>query len=100
VTFERCDIDGFVPPYPYTWGVRTRMPERFGQRCRLIPTPPAPGRTRLPERFGQLCRLIPTPPAPGKPKDYPGGAKGSGVVEFEDGARVITSRRYLRKVGQ
>ena len=23
-------------PYPYVWRVRTRLPERFGQRCRVL----------------------------------------------------------------
>jgi hypothetical protein len=62
--------------YPYRWRVHTR----------------------LPERFGQACRIIPTPAVAGKPRDYPGGAKGSGIVEFDDGYKVITSRRYVRKV--
>lgn len=62
--------------FPYYWRVRTRLPERFGQRCRIVPTPAVAG----------------------KPHDYPGGCKGSGIVEFEDGLRVITSRRYVRRV--
>jgi len=36
MSFERCDINNFVPPYPYRWRVHTRLPERFGQRLRVI----------------------------------------------------------------
>ncbi len=47
----------------YRWRVRTRLPERFGQRCRV------------------LVR----------------GGMNSCLVEFEDGARYVTSRNYVRR---
>jgi hypothetical protein len=53
-----------APEYPYVWRVKTRLPERKGQRCRV------------------LMRM----------------KMNSCVVEFEDGARVVTSRNYVRKV--
>lgn len=49
--------------YPYVWVVRTRLPERRGQRLRV------------------LLR----------------GKMNSALVEFEGGARYVTSRNYLRK---
>lgn len=42
-------------------------------------------RTRLPERFGMPCRLLVR------------GGRNSGLVEFVDGFRVVTSRNYIRK---
>lgn len=39
----------------------------------------------LPERYGQPCRIIAT------------GSRCSALVEFSDGARVVTCRRFLRK---
>ncbi len=41
----------------------------------------------LGKRKGKLCRILAT------------GAKGSVHLEFEDGYRVITSRRGLRRLG-
>lgn len=40
----------------------------------------------LPERHGQPCRVLAT------------GRMNSALVEFEDGARVITSRYAVRKL--
>ena len=40
----------------------------------------------LPERHGQLCRVLAT------------GRMNSALVEFEDGAKVITSRYAVRKL--
>ena len=40
----------------------------------------------LPERRGQLCRVVVT------------GKMNSALVEFEDGARVVTSRYAVRKI--
>lgn len=48
----------------YYWRVRTRLPERFGQRLAV------------------LIR----------------GKRNSCLVEFEDGARFVTSRNYMRRV--
>ena len=42
--------------------------------------------TRLPERFGQTCRVLIR------------GGMNSALVEFLDGARVVTSRNYVRKI--
>lgn len=50
--------------FPLYWRVRARLPDRFGQRCRVV--------TR--------------------------GRHNSVLVEFEDGARVVTSGWYVRKV--
>lgn len=49
--------------YPFVWRVRCRLPERHGQRCRILKN----------------------------------GRKWTSSVEFEDGFRVVTSRRYLRR---
>ncbi len=49
--------------YPMVWRVSCRLPERKGQRCRVVAS----------------------------------GAKWTSLVEFEDGFRVFTSRRYLRR---
>lgn len=49
--------------YPFTWRVRTRLPDRFGQKCRILMS----------------------------------GRMWTAAVEFEDGYRVVTSRRYLRR---
>ena len=49
--------------YPYFWRVKTRLPERKGQPCRM------------------LAR----------------GKLNSGLIEFEDGYKVVTSRNYIRK---
>lgn len=40
----------------------------------------------MPERHGHLCRIVAT------------GRMNSALVEFEDGARVITSRYAVRKL--
>jgi hypothetical protein len=42
-------------------------------------------RTRLPERKGQRCRVLIV------------GKLNSAMVEFEDGLRVITDRRAVRR---
>lgn len=41
IELQRAGIDApcsicEVPAFPYVWRVRTRLPERFGQRCRII----------------------------------------------------------------
>lgn len=41
-------------------------------------------RARLPERFGQRCRVLAV------------GRLNAALVEFEDGARVVTCRYYVR----
>jgi hypothetical protein len=40
----------------------------------------------LPERFQQRCRLLVV------------GKRNSVLVEFEDGARVVTSRYFIRRL--
>jgi hypothetical protein len=42
-------------------------------------------RTRLPERLGLPCRVVAR------------SKLNSTLVEFSDGTRVVTSRKYLRK---
>lgn len=49
--------------FPYVWAWLARLPERKGQRCRV------------------LVR----------------GGKNSALVEFEDGAKFVTSRNALRR---
>ena len=49
--------------YPFVWRVSCRLPERKGERCRVLAN----------------------------------GAKWTSLVEFVDGYRVFTSRRYLRR---
>lgn len=43
-------------------------------------------RSRLAERRGQRCRVLVR------------GARNSCLVEFEDGARYVTSRWYVRRL--
>lgn len=50
--------------FPYRWRVRTRLPDRFGQRLRVL------------IRAGKM---------------------NSCLVEFEDGAKFVTSRNFMRK---
>ena len=57
---------GKVGEYPFRWFWRARLPERHGQRLRVI------ARGRL----------------------------NSCMVEFQDGARFITSRNALRKAAR
>jgi hypothetical protein len=49
--------------YPFCWHWRARLPDRRGQRLRLVAT----------------------------------GRLNSCMIEFEDGARFVTSRNALRK---
>lgn len=49
-------------------------------------------RRTLPERFGQPCRVVPPLPRSGK------NHMGTILVEFEDGARVVTSRFSVRRI--
>jgi len=51
--------------FPHVWYWRRWLPERKGQRCRVVAR----------------------------------GAMGGILVEFEDGARVVTSRWAVRRIG-
>lgn len=72
------------------WGPMGLVAVKAGQeiRDRLVFPLRWRVRTRLPERFGMPCRLLVR------------GWRNSGLVEFVDGFKVITSRNYIRKAVQ
>lgn len=57
-----------APTYRFRWRTRKQHPERFGNACRIVPAGD-PGRR---------------------------GPMGMVVVEFEDGARAVTTRGSIR----
>jgi len=58
-----------TPNYPYYWRVKTRLPERFMQPCRIMKN--SRGRNMV--------------------------SRSTVAIEFEDGFIAITSLNYIRK---
>jgi hypothetical protein len=65
------------------WGWRTRS---FGAAYGLSPPVTAPWFGDGVDRAGRACRVVVF------------GGRNTALVEFEDGYRVVTSRRGLRRV--
>lgn len=69
--------------YPYTWTWRHRDGAGFHPALKGIKVPWFGDGV---DRTGQRCRVVCR------------GTMGSGLLEFEDGYRVVTSRGGLRRV--
>lgn len=74
--------------WPYVWRVRSRLPERFGQRFRVLIRGGGPAQADGATDGITVLRKV----------KYPRRGMNSALVEFEDGTQVVTSRNYLRKV--
>ena len=71
---------------PYVWRVRAKLPERHGERCRILARS-----SRKRTRF-----TVALPPT----WFINTGTRGGGnsvLVEFADGARFVTSANYVRR---
>ena len=69
------------PPFPYRWRSRQTEPERFGKACRIVP------RVTYQRR--------PDGTTAGNYASF--GSTEKILVEFEDGAQVLTTRGSLRR---